>query len=122
MGSLTSELSLKYQDLEKQVQSLIKSQEQNQLDTKTYVDNSIAIMEENLNTQIQQNSDKIQHQITALETSSANQLTILTQTPNAVAGNVNLLLSSFNLTGSPTSPSKSTTTPAVLLTEGSGKY
>lgn len=123
VGSLTSELSLKYQELEKQVQSLLKSQEQNQIETKTYVDNSIAAMEENLNAQFQENTTMIKQQISTLETNSINQFSVLTQTLNSVAGNVNILLSSFNLNGTSTSnQGQSTTTTAQGIAVGSGKH
>ena len=123
VGSLTTELSLKYQELEKQMQNLIKNQEQQQIETKTYVDNSIAAMEENLNAQFHENTTVIQQQISTLETNSINQFSVLTQTLNSVAGNVNLLLSSFNLNGhGPSNLIKSTTTTAQEIAVGSGKH
>ena len=123
VGSLTSDLSMKYQELEKQVQSILQSQEQAQNDTKTYVDSSIATMEENLNAQLQQNTDSIQKQITTLESASFSQFSVLTQTLNSVAGNVHLLLTNFNLNNSSTSSlPTSTTTTANSLAVGSGKH
>ena len=123
VDSLTSELSLKYQELEKQVKSLLQSQEQNQQDTKAYVDNSIAAMEETLNAQYQQNTDMIQKQISAMESNNTNQFSALTQTLNAVAGNMNILLSNFNLgNASSAALPKSTTTTAPVFAVGSGKH
>ena len=117
ISSYNSELSLKCNALEKQVQALIESQEQQSRETKTYVDESVAAMEENLNVQIQNNTTTIQNQISTMETTNNTQLSTLAQTLNAVAGNVNLLLSSFNLNGS-----SSTTTTAQSLAVGSGNH
>ena len=122
ISTVNSELSLKCNALEKQVQALIKSQEQQSRDTRTYVDESIATMEENLNVQIQNNTNSLQQQISTMETTNNNQLSTLAQTLNAVAGNVNLLLSSFNLNGSPTMNGESTATNAHMLADGSGKH
>ena len=94
-----------------------------QNDTKTYVDSSIATMEENLNAQLQQNTDSIQKQITTLESASFSQFSVLTQTLNSVAGNVHLLLTNFNLNNNSTSSlTTSTTTTANSLAVGSGKH
>ena len=121
VGTFNSDLSVKYQELEKQLQTLIASQEQDKNDTKTYVDNSIAAMEETLTIQFKNNTDTIQQQISTLETNNFNQFSLMTQTLNNVAGNVNLLLSSFNINEKSPSPS-STTIPATGNAEDSGKH
>jgi len=123
LGSITTELSFKYQELEKQFQALVSSQEKHAEDTKTYVDNSIAAMEENLNIQIQNNTTTIQKQISTLETTNNNQFTTLAQTLNAVAGNVNLLLSNFSSSnGNSSTPNTSTTITALSAAVDSGKH
>ena len=122
VSSATSELTQKYNDLEKQVQSLLHSQEQITNETKTYVDNSIATMEENLNVQIRNNTDTIQQQISTMENAHSNQFAMLTQTLNAVAGNVNLLLSSFQVNANTIQDNVSTATTAQGIAVGSGKH
>jgi len=117
-----SELTQKYNDLEKQVQSLLHSQEQITNETKTYVDNSIAIMEENLNIQIRNNTDTIQQQISTMENAHSNQFAMLTQTLNTVAGNVNLLLSSFQINSNNIQDNESTAITAQGIAVGSGKH
>ena len=99
------------------------SQEQINSETKTYVDNSIASMEENLHLQIKNNTDSIQTQLATLESKSTNQLSLLAQTLNNVAGNVNLLLSNFtNVNGTSNVSPASTTTTAKSLTVGGGNH
>ena len=120
VSSFQSELSLRCNELEQKLQAFMQSQEKINTDTRIYVDTSIAAMEENLNLQLQQNTDTIQHQISTLETNNNNQFSILAQTLNSVAGNVNALLSKFNLNDQ-TENSVSTTITTKERVSDSGK-
>ena len=122
ISSLQSELSMRYHDLEQKLQTFMQSQDSINNDTRTYVDNSIATMEENLNLRIQQNTDTIQNQISTLESNHNNQFSILAQTLNSVAGNVNALLDNFNSNTSSSVNSVSTTITTQESVSDSGKH
>ena len=123
VSSIQSDLSSKYQELENKFQAFMTSQEHINNETRVYVDNSIASMEENLHLQLKHNTDSIQTQISTLESTNSNQLSLLTQTLNNVAGNVNLLLSNFNtLKGASAASPASTITTAKSQAVGDGNH
>ena len=121
VSSFQSELSFRCNELEQKLQAFMHSQEKINTDTRIYVDNSIATMEENLNLQLQQNTDTIQHQISTLETNNNNQFSVIAQTLNSVAGNVNALLSNFNLINQNENSASTTITTKESVSD-SGKY
>ena len=122
ISSMQSELSMRYHDLEQKLQTFMLSQDTINNETKTYVDNSIVTLEENLNLRIQQNTDTIQNQISTLENNHNNQFSILAQTLNSVAGNVNALLDNFNSNTSSSVNSVSTTITTQESVSDSGKH
>ena len=100
---------MKYHELEQKLQTFMQSQDKINTETKIYVDNSIATTVENLDLQIQQNTDTIQNQISTLEDNHNTQFSILARTLNSVAGNVNALLANFNSNSNSSRNSVSTT-------------
>ena len=79
-------------------------------------------MEDNLNSQLQQNTDTIQNQISTLEDNHNTQFSILARTLNSVAGNVNALLANLNSNSNSSGNSVSSTIATQERVRDSGKH
>ena len=79
-------------------------------------------MEDNLNSQLQQNTDTIQNQISTLEDNHNTQFSILARTLNSVAGNVNALLANLNSNSNSSGNSVTTTIATQERVRDSGKH